>query len=308
MSLSEMCVNENKVWETDLMTAFHCPDENGIIKTVMRYRIPLHAESEAIYLSKYDMAAEDRLAFYKNVVSCIQQQVAVSQYLQDAGVSSVLSFLSMEQERDKKGVSTIYLATEQVWPILDKLLVDRSDVLTLLDVIYRLGTVLKNINKEGIGVVHRGLDLRNVYINAENRIRLGGFFYAYCPIKSGVPSYLPGSPSPLDAVYSKGETGNETADIRTLSMIAWNLFSGLPHNTQIDTSRVVFPQYATEELAQLLWDGMSGSFESCNSFRRRLLNYRNQIKDTDYAKQMIPIRGQQLKTFSVGFVNSQSEI
>lgn len=303
MALSDVCTSKNFAWETELASAFHYRNEDGEVKTVFRYQVPLPPEKEAIFMAKYDVAANDRLSFYQNLVRCIQREVAISDYLTKAKVSSILTFSAVEQERDEKGVSYIYLETEQVWPVMKKLLTGAVPAITVLDVIYRLAVVLRDLGKEDVGVVHRGLDLNKVYINQEEKLKVGGFFYADCPGLGSFPDYLPTRPVNLPFVFLHGERGHQGFDLMTLSITAWNLLSGHPFDARLADSRLVFPAYATEGLVEALRIGMSGSLEYCNLFRRKLSDCRKQLVKTDYAQLAIPIRQQLLKEFVVEYID-----
>jgi len=114
MSLASYCTSDNLVWETDLMTGYHYANEDGQIKTVMRYQIPLDPEKEAVFIAKYDISLGERRSFYENLVRCIQREVSVSSYLAERKVPSILAFSNIEQVRDDTGVVSIYLETEQI--------------------------------------------------------------------------------------------------------------------------------------------------------------------------------------------------
>lgn len=306
MVLAAACSPENVAWETDLLTAFHYRNENGEMKTVMRYQVPLDPDKEAVYIAKHGIAPAERMGFYQNLVRCIQREVSVSEYLNKADVPSVLSYSKVEQEKSEKGTVYIYLETEQVWPATEKLLCDSISASTLLDLIYRLSIILRDISKDGIDVVHRGLDLREVYINAENRVRLSGFFYAACPNFGEYPSYLPGRPVNLPYVLLNGDSGHQGYDIMTLAILSWNLFSGNPYDARLTSNRLVFPEYATEEITDALLCGMSGNPENCNLFRRKLSDCRKQLSKNGEAPVYIPVRRQLLKDFIVEYVNQDN--
>lgn len=302
MTLRDACKPENFAWESELADAYHFTNENGFIRTVLHYQIPLPENKQVFFMTKYGLRGSDLRQFYQNLVRCLQQEVAVSKYLTRARVSSVLSFSAMEQARDEAGTSHIYLETEQIWPVIGKVLVNPTPYITVMDVIYRLSIVLRDISKDSVGVVHRGLDLNEVYINNEDRIKVGGFFYSYCPDVYGWPDYLPNRPSNLPMGFLNGEKGHQGLDIMTLALIAWNLFSGNPHDAKLVDGRWVFPAYANQELVDALFLGMSGNEENCQSFRRRWQDCRKQMSKTEFASMTLPIRKQLLKEVSVEYV------
>lgn len=302
MSLSQFCTASNWVWDGTLGSAFHYERDDGQMRTVFRYDIPFPPDKEPFQLKLRKVSQSGRLAFYQHYVRCIQRQVTVSKYLSQANVNSILTYSKVEQERTEQGTTCIYLETEQVWPILQKLLVGEVPSLTILDVISRLAFILRDTAKEPVGVIHRGLDLNEVYISAENKILLGGFFYASCPKLGAYPDFLPGGPSNIPPSVQQGNAGSHKTDVQTLSAIAWNLFSGLPHNSVSDPYRRVSPEFSTPELTNALLLGQAGEDDICNAFRRKLSDCRKMLNKPDSPKVSVPIRSQRLKEFQVELV------
>lgn len=302
MSLSQFCTDANWAWDSELGSAFHYMREDGQIRTIFRYQIPYPLGQECLILKKRKVPESERLPFYKNLVRCIQRQVVVSKYLSQANVNSILTYDTFEQERSDDGVASIYLETEQVWPILNHLLVGEVSALTVLDVMSRLAVILRDIYKDPVGLVHRGIDLREVYISAENKILMGGFFYAACSQLGPYPDYLFGGPSNLPSTVRQGGPGSHKTDIQTLSAIAWNLFSGLPYDTEWKLPRNIAPQYAFPELNSALIMGLSGDDEVCNAFRRRLSECRKILNKPGVTQTMVPIRKPQIKEFRVELI------
>ena len=302
MALKDVCLPKNFAWESELADAYHYTNANGEMRTVIHYQIPLPSNKQNVFMARYNVAGTEMRGFYQNLVHCIQQEVSVSKHLTGHNVASILSFSAMEQSRDDKGVSHIYLETEQIWPLLDKVLVDPTPSITVLDVIYRLSVVLRDISKDPVYVVHRGLDLNEVFINRKNRIKVGGFYYASYPGSYSYPDYLPNRPSNLPIAFLNGEIGHQGLDLMSLALVAWNLLSGNAHDAKLNNSRWVFPRYATEELVDAIKIGISGNEETCHIFRRRLQECRKRLSKTDYSAQFIPIRKQALKDVSVEYV------
>lgn len=299
--LEALCTDAHLVWESRIGSAFHVTNETGEIKTVFRYQIPFPADKEAEFLARYNVPASDRLRFYKDFAKCIQRQIQASNLLAQAKVPSILTFSDMKQERSQDGVTSIYLESEQVWPIMDRLLVNEVSPINLLDVIRRLGMILRDIHKEELGISHRGLDLNEVYINADNKILLGGFFYADIPSAERYTDYLPMKPANLPAPLLRGEKGTLGADVQMLAIAAWNLFSGHPFDARLTSRRLVYAEYATDEIVEALLYGLSGADETCNAFLRRLSDCRKVLSKTAYAQTTIPIRRQRLKEFKVEY-------
>ena len=305
MELHTAVLHGDHVWSGEMADAYHCTDESGVVRTVFRYRIPFPAEQEAVYLVKYGKEPQDRLELYQQMARCIQRQVKVSEYLKESGIPSVLTYSKVEQARDEDGVSHIYLESEQVWPVIDKLISPSVSVITVLEILMRLAYILRDISK--VGVVHRGLDLKEVYINADNKILLGGFFYSECPGLDRYPDYLPQRPGNLPGLFLRGEAGHQGTDIQTLAILGWNLFSGVPHDARLRRSRLVFPEYAAEEVVSALMIGLQGREEECNAFRRKLADARKLLGKTDYAETKLPFVKPLLKEFVVKYVPIPAE-
>lgn len=299
IKLSEVCTEANLAWESELGLAYHFTNEDGEIRTVFCYQVPFPLDKEAIFLTKYGMSLKDRLPFYQNFVYCLQRQVNISGYLASENVPSILTYSRIEQGQDEYGATIIYLETEQVWPIMDHLLVGSVPQLTILDVISRISLILRDINRTSANVTHRGLDMREVYISGKNKILMGGFYYAGCNHSEAEPykGYLPCGPTHLPQDYLHGQYGSHKTDIQMLSAIAWNLLSGLPHDAVLSGKRVIVPEFSFDALTETLLLGLSGTDEIGNSFRRRLTDCRKMLTRGDLPEIFVPIRTQYLKTF-----------
>lgn len=307
MALKDVCIQENFAWDGTLATAYHykkqSDDGKEVHKTVFHYQIPFPPDKEAIFLSKYQMLPENRLAFYKEFAQCIQRELKVSTYLKKHSVGSILTFSAAEQERDDQGVSHIYLETEEVYPILSRHLAGPSvNAITLINILYRISLIFRDIAKEDIEVVHRGFDLNEVYLNAENKILLGGFYYADCPGIEGLQKYLPCAPVNLPKELLEGNRGSQRSDIQSLAMVAWNLFSGAAHDARIDLNHLVCPCYAANEVVDVLIQGIHASDGECNSFRRKFSDAKRILNKTEYSQKMIPVRKQLLKELQIEYI------
>lgn len=302
MPLSEFCVESNWAWDSDLGSAYHYTRPDGEVRTIFRYQIPFSPDKEALLLAKYNIPAEERLRFYQNFVRCIQRQVNVSKYLEEEKVNSILTYINSEQIRSEQGTVSIYLETEQVWPILQHLLVGEVPAITVLDAVSRLAVILRDINREQIGVVHRALDLREVYISAKNKILMGGFFYASCQKLGPYPDFLCCSPAHIVSSVRHGNPGSHKTDIQALSAIAWNLFSGLPHDCEHTSARRIAPEYSFPELNNALLMGLAGEDEVCNIFRRRLSDCRKILNKAALPQMAIPIRSQRVQDIRVSWL------
>lgn len=301
MSLADFCVPENLAWHEEAGVAYHYLKKTlsgEVEKTIFQYQIPFPPEMEAIYLAKYGLQSSDRLNFYQNLVRCIQREVDITSYLNKQNIGSILSFSEVEQIRDNNGIIHIYLETEKVYPILRQQFgANEISALTFIDILYRLAIIFRDINKAE--VVHRGLDLRKVYISTDNKIMLGGFFYSACPGVIPFTEYLPHTPPYLPKNLRQGSTGSQSSDIQSLSVLAWNLFSGGAYDLGFDPSYLVRPEYAPQEIIDILCLGIRCKDEECNSFRRQLLNARKMLNKTNYSQQMLPLPKQALVEFSV---------
>ncbi len=304
MSLAKYCVPENLAWQGLVGKAYHYTKKTlsgDSEKTVFRYQIPFPADVEAVYLARYGLSDADRLGFYQNLVRCIQREVDVTRFLKSHSVSSILSFSEVEQLRDDNGIIHIFLETERIYPILRQQLGGKEvSALTVIDILYRLSIIFRDINR--VGVVHRGFDLEEVYITSDNKILLGGFFYASCPGVIPYTEYLPHLPPYLPKNLRSGGTGSQNSDIQSLSVLAWNLFSGGAYDLSLNTAYLVRPEYAPQEIIETILLGLRCKDEECNSFRRQLLNARKSLSKTEYADQMLPLSRQALCSFATNSV------
>lgn len=301
MSLADFCVPQNLAWQESVCTAYHYDKKTlsgAIEKTIFHYQIPFTPEAEAIYMAQHNLDNSDRLAFYQNLVRCIQRDVDIANYLNNHEVSSVLSFSEVEQVRDDKGVIHIYLESERLYPILRQQL-GRTEIsaITAVDIIYRLAVIFRDINK--VGVVHRGLDLTKVYLTSDNKIMLSGFYYAAYPGAESPLNYLPHMPPYLPKNLRQGRGGSQSSDIQSLSVFAWNLFSGGAYDLGFDTSYLVRPEYAPQQIVDTLLLGIRCKDDECNNFRRQLMNARRDLSKTEFAEQKLPLPKQALVEFVV---------
>lgn len=302
MPLCDFCLDSNKAFDFSLGTAYHSA-QDGSVKTIFRIQIPFSSDRQLVEHKRRGVPQEKRLVFYQDIVRCVQRQITVSKYLTQANVNSVLSYTTVEQEKTEDGSTVLYLeCSQQVWPVLQHLLVGSVPALTVLDVISRLALILRDIAREPVGVIHRGLNLNEVYISADNKILLGGFYYAACPKLGAFPDFLPGGPANIPAAVWQGNPGSHKTDIQSLSAIAWNLFSGLPHDCEILTQRRTVPEFSFPELDNALLLGLAGEDEICNAFRRRLSDCRKLLNKPDSPQIAVPIRQQKLKEFRVNLV------
>ena len=87
-----------------------------------------------------------------------------------------------------------------------------------------------------------------------------------------------------------------------LAQVGWNLFSGDPFDAEQIGGKTVFPEYATETIADALLLGLSGKDEFCNSFRRKLLECRKALNQDKLADFPIPIAVTRLKAYREEYI------
>ncbi len=272
-------------------------------KTVFRYDLPFSEDDEAIFLARAGLRPSDRMGFYQTLAKCIQHEVAVSAFLKENGVPNILTFDAVQQRRDEKAkVTSIFLQAEQVTPILSALFKRSINTVTALGVFVRLATILRDIAKPPCEVTHRGIDLSEVYLNADNRIVLGGFFYAHASALKPYPDYLPEKPPHLPEVFLRGQPGSTGADTQTLAAIMFNLYAGLPLDAVWEHTPRVFPEYATPELAEAIMLGLQCTDGQCSVFRKQLLGCYKSLSKSDAAAVMLPVRNQLRKEFTVAWI------
>lgn len=301
MSLADFCIPQNLAWREISCSAYHYLKETlsgNVEKTVFHYQIPFSKQDEAVYLAKYGLDNSERMGFYQNLVRCIQRNVDAVDYLRSHEVSSILTFSEVEQVRDENGVFHFYLESDRVYPILHQQLGSTEiSAITAIDIIYRLSLIFRDINK--YGMIHRGLDLQKVYLTADNKILLGGFYYASFPGTNTLTDYMPHTPPYLPKTLRNGGVGSQSSDIQSLSVFAWNLFSGGAYDLGFDPTYLVRPEYAPQQIVDTLLLGIRCRDSECNAFRRQWLNARKEVSKTAFAEQKLPLPKQVLIEFVV---------
>lgn len=299
VQLSTICKQGVPAWHNKYADVFFFIDDAGNEKTVFRYTIPFVPEQDAILQFKYKMTSDARIRFYQGIVQGIQRHIAVTNILRSNRVPSILPCEGVEQETDgDTGRNCIFIQTEAVKPILSELFQDEINILTLLDVFIRLTIIVRDIGKSPWSVSHRGISMDEVYVNAEGKILVSGFFYAVTSELAQQIPYPPDRPGHLPPQLLNGKNAGTGADMQTVARLLYNFLSGLPWETQWPETPKVAPAYVPEELAHIVKFGMSCTDTQCNRFRRLLLNYRKKVSKTPLATLMIPVH----KPFSKQFI------
>lgn len=298
MSLSNLCNQNSCVWHSKSADVFLVKDENQITKTIFRYSIPFADDQDAILQEKFSLTAEDRIRYYQNLVQGIQRNRLITGQLISNQVPSILKCELIEQAQDQKsGQNRIFIQTEAVKPIEQVLLKEEINILTLLDIFIRLQIIVRDIAKSPCCVSHRGISLNEVYLNADGKILLSGFYYATSPGTPEIIPYLPDQAKHLPAELLRGAKGDAGTDMQTLTRMLYNILSGLPWYTQWKNQMRIAPAFAPPDLTDILIFGLTCSEEDCNYYRRRLLNFRKDLSRTELATMMIPISNPLRKRF-----------
>lgn len=302
LDVKSICSDEHIAWKSWYYTAYGYSDEEGNRKTVFRCAVPFDGEQEAILMDRFGITGSGRMGYYQQLLRCVQRQMKVSEYLRAAGVPSILVYDQVETERDDNGVTYLYLQTREVVPVKEKLFSGSVNIVTALDVFLRLMVILRDISKDPYRVTHRCLDLNEVYLTSDEKILLGGFYYAGCPDLGEYQDYLPEAPRYLPKVFRQGLPGTQADDLRTLAMMLYNLFSGIPMDAVWDFSPVIAPEYALDELSDVIQLGLHCTDGDCNTFRRRLMDCRKRIAKSEFAGKMLPVSTQMRKQRTVQFI------
>lgn len=274
------------LWRTKYAAAY-MEEENMVI----RYRFPYSKQREAALLGAYQLTPGERLPYYQTLSAMVERNIAISEYLKEEQVQSILAYDHTFQKQEENGVICIYCIPEEpVTPLSCSLFHEDCNALTALDVFLRLTHILRDINKTPISPVLRYLDMDDVYLTQDNKIKLGGFFYATAEGLLQAPNYLQDAAPVVPADVRAGAPGNIGTDMRILSMIAWNVFSGLQWNCGHTSQTLkVPPAYAPSSLLKILELGLSGDPEQFNTFRKQLLQCRKELAKTDFAQVIIPM-------------------
>ena len=256
--------------------------------SVFCVQIPYASEREAIDFAKYGIDASGRKGYYKTMLDGVQRHIAVMQYLKEKEVPSVLVPEQITQEK-VDGVNYIFVQTQAVSPIQQVLFCNQEiELLTLLDIFIRLTVVVRDLAQAQIH--HRGISLDEVFLTEDNRIVVGGFYYADAVGgEQPIVPYLPQHGKYLPPELLAGEPGTQAADMRTLAQMLYNFCAGVPWDTQWPAKPNIAPAYAPPELIPALLLGLNCKEEECNAFRRRLLDARKAIAKSESKDIRIPI-------------------
>ena len=278
---------KNPEWSNSFADAFPVQTEGENLKTVFQHQIPFSGEKEAIYFAKHGIPESKRMDYYKNMLACVQRHIAICQHLKEQGVPSILYPEQVTQEK-AGGSNYIFIQTQSVRPILPTIFGGTQiGILTLLDIFIRLSVVARDLSQAG--VCHRGFRLDEVYLTQDNRIVVGGLYYATGPKQTSIIPYTPGQSRPLPSELLSGQ-GSQALDMRTLAMILYNLGVGVPWDTQWPKQPRIAPSLMPKEVIPVILFGLNCKEEECNAFRRKLLDCRKAISKTDSGYWQIPIR------------------
>lgn len=259
-----------------------------VAETVFCYTDPFDSIKQQVFALQYGVGQETLGDYCKNVIRCVERHVSVTAELHknNEALSVLYSRRNTSEVNESGRAFQISVTTEYVEPILEKLFSKTADLITLLEVMIRLSTILRDVAK--VGFVHRGLDMREVYLTADGKIRLGGFYYATGNNYKESISYLPECPPYLKSIFRDGEAVHPCKDIRCAATILYNLLSGLPWDTQWNGVPTIRPEYAPDCVLPALEAGLTATEEDFGQFRKKLLECRKilcQAGDTT----MIPI-------------------
>lgn len=273
------------IWRTKYSAAYM---EDG--NMTIRYRFPFSREREATLLGTYNLTPKDRVPYYQTLSTMVERNIAFTDYLKSEAIPSIFTFEKSYQKQEDSGVICVYcVASVPATPITQTIFAKDFNALTALDVFLRLAHILRDINKTPISPVLRHLDMDDIYLTEDNKILLGGFYYFAADEFPAPPHFLADAAPVADEAISKGGKGNAGTDMQMIANIAWNIFSGLPWNCQqTPESRKIPPKYAPASLLAVLELGLRGDPDSCNTFRKQLMQCRKELAKTDFAQLIIP--------------------
>lgn len=298
MASTESYSSEAPAWRGAFHSAYRVKNDAGQKMTMFQYDIPLPTEQEAVTFARFGIEPEERSGYYQQVAKCVHRNVSISNLLRSNGTPSILTFEKVSQERDPKtGTTSIRLYSQEVSPIMSQLFRDEIPLLTLLDVFIRLSVIVRDMAKPPCEVSHRGISMDNVYLTADNKILLGGFYFSTAPSAPDILPYLHDSGRHLPPSLRNGASGSAATDMQTLSRILYNFCSGLPWDSEWPSTPNIFPEYAPDALAQVIRFGMDCSVADCNVFRRKLLDCRKALSKTDAAQISVPVYAPLLDEF-----------
>ena len=256
---------------------------------VIRYRFPYSRQREAELLGAHKLMPIDRVPYYQVLSAAVERNLLFTEYLRQESVPSILEFENTYQKQEDNGIIAIYgVLTEPVTPITQAIFQKDFNALTALEVFLRLSHILRDIHKTPISPILKYLDMDDVYLTQDNKIRLGGFFYVDGDGLPPAPGFLPDAP--IVAPLPPATTGyGQEYDIKILARIAWNVFSGLPWDcSHLPVTQRIPPKYAPVQLLEILESGLNAESGSENIFRRQLMQCRKDLSKTDFATLTIP--------------------
>lgn len=283
----------DNIWQTKYAAATM---QEG--KMVIQYQFPFSRQREADLLGSYNLAPNMRLNYYQTLSTMAERNFVVADYLKSQEVPSILTFETVYQQQEGSTICINAIPEEPVTPITTFLFATDCNALTALDVFLRLTHILRDINKTPISPVLRYLDMDDVYLTQDNKIKLGGFYYAAADGLADPPPFLPDAAPVIPERIMSGEKGDIGTDMQALSMIAWNVFSGLPWDCKhTATSKRIAPTYAPDQLLRILEMGLNGNPEDFTAFRKLMLQCRKELAKTDFATLVIPMKRMEKKIY-----------
>lgn len=285
--LNKACIPSNFAWKSNFCDVYSSIQKDGTKKTIFRYRFPLEPEQERELFLRLRLAEADRTVYYQKLAAAVQNQFAASVYLKKQDIASLLYFTQVERETDKQ-VSYVYLATEEIVP-LSQVWNGKTDTLKVVTLLYRLATILRDLNQISPPVAHRGISFDDIYVTPDRRFLLGGFFYTVWQDDQSPPAYVPGRPHNLTRIHQMGRIGESYDDVYTLAALAWTIFSGCPIGSELPPAPLPYPMYAPEEAAAAITTGLSCLPESLQEFRKGISHCRKGLLNGKIQNQEIPL-------------------
>lgn len=302
MKLHQLITPESKKWNHRYGNAYSVCNNSGKWQTVFEYCIPFPKAFETEFCYRNNICPSDKTSFYQRLAYAVQNHFNVSQSLHQNAVQSILT-ISTTQTLKEDGITKIYLASEPVVPITQELLCGKIYALTAINIILRLATVIRDLSKMEKPIFYRGFDINEVFLNEENKILLGGFFYSGTD-DSSTPAYLHDCPDCVLRAFNPALNGT-SQDIRILSGITWGIFAGMPPGTMPPPGPLIYPRYAPEDLAQVIAYGWSGTADIF-TFRRRLLEVRKKLAKGEIPNNEIPLMTKYKSRFTATETHQES--
>lgn len=251
----------------------HTPDNMDIT----RIQLPFEPDREIVMQQMFGISNAELKEFYDWFWLLVKNHVQKSRYFAKHQAASVIRLLSAKVVNKDSGGKIIYLLTEPCEPALPAILSEETNLDTIMNLLIRMGIILKDISQEPHYIHHRGITAESFYLRADGKIGIGDFYFAY---QDGVDEreipytfFEPQSAALWPTVPASEEPKQ---DINACCSIIWNILN--EHYIGETPYYRTIPRKAPEGLVQFLKENLDPNSSNLADFRRNASKYLREIR------------------------------